>query len=254
MRTHNSVIGIEDIRTDCQTASECGVQQLDVTLIRPTNYTDDGYPIKTRIGVIRSNTLTQIGTLVRDLVNDPFFQGIQFNIRKIDEAIEWIPVKEIVHQSKVPGVKSIVMLVGVQTNQFPRALDIASKFLPHGIPVLIGGFHVSGMLAMIGVTRDLKNAISQGVTLVAGEVEGGRLSAIVTDILKNRARSLYNFLNPHQACLMFLSLISRKKNSRISHHGSLLLIRGAAVSLTVIFVPLSMYKAGLCGIGNRSKL
>ena len=201
MRTHNSVIGIEDIRTDCHTASECGVQQLDVTLIRPTNYTDDGYPIKTRIGVIRSNTLTQIGTLVRDLVNDPFFQGIQFNIRKIDEAIEWIPVKEIVHQSKVPGVKSIVMLVGVQTNQFPRALDIASKFLPHGIPVLIGGFHVSGMLAMIGVTRDLKNAISQGVTLVAGEVEGGRLSAIVTDILKNRARSLYNFLNPTPSLL-----------------------------------------------------
>jgi Radical SAM superfamily len=201
MRTHNSVIGIEDIRTDCQRASDCGVQQLDVTLIRPTNYSDDGYPIKTRIGVIRSNTLTQIGTLVRDLVNDPFFQGIQFNIRKIDEAIEWIPVKEIVHQSKVPGVKSIVMLVGVQTNQFPRALDIASKFLPHGIPVLIGGFHVSGMIAMIGVTRDLKNAISQGVTLVAGEVEGGRLSAIVTDILKNRARSLYNFLNPTPSLL-----------------------------------------------------
>jgi len=201
MRTHNSVVGIEDFRTDCQTASECGVQRLDVTLIRPTNYTDDGYPIKTRVGVIRSNTLTQIGTLVHDLVNEPFFQGISLNVRKIDEAIEWIPVKEIVHQSKVPGVKSIVMLVGVQTNQFPRALDIASKFLPHGIPVLIGGFHVSGMLAMIGVTRDLKNAMSQGITLVAGEVEEGRLTAIVTDVLRNRARSLYNFLNPTPSLL-----------------------------------------------------
>jgi hypothetical protein len=61
-----------------------------VTLIHPTNYTDDGYPIKTRIGVIRSNTLTQIGTLVRDLANDSLFQGVTLNIRKIDEAIEWI--------------------------------------------------------------------------------------------------------------------------------------------------------------------
>jgi len=196
MRALTSIDDIQDIQTDCQTASGYGVQKLDVTLIRPTNYTDDGYPIKTRIGVIRSNTLTQIGTLVHDLVHEPFFQGVPLNVRKIDEAIEWIPVKEIVHRSKVSGVKSIVMLVGVQTNQYPRALDIALKFLPHGIPVLIGGFHVSGMLAMIGITRDLKNAMSQGVTLVAGEVEGGRLSAIVTDILKNKARPLYNFLNP----------------------------------------------------------
>jgi lipoate synthase len=201
MRALNSIDSIEDIQNDCQTASGYGVQQLDVTLIRPTNYTDDGYPIKTRIGVIRSNTLTQIGTLVHDLVNEPFFQGVALNIHKIDEAIEWIPVKEIISRSKVSGVKSIVMLVGVQTNQFPRALDIASKFLPYRIPVLIGGFHVSGMLAMIGVTRDLKNAMSKGVTLVAGEVEGGRLIAIVTDILKDRVRPLYNFLNPTPSLL-----------------------------------------------------
>ena len=53
---------------------ESGNEELDVTLIRPTNYTDDGYPIKTRIGVIRSNTLTQLGTLVHDLENDSVFQ------------------------------------------------------------------------------------------------------------------------------------------------------------------------------------
>ena len=176
--------------------SDYGVRQLDVTLIRPTNYTDDGYPIKTRIGVIRSNTLTQVGTLVRDLVNDSSFEGVALNIRKIDEAIEWIPIKEIVTRSKIQGLKSIVMLVGVQTNQFPRALDIASKFLPHGIPVLIGGFHVSGMLAMIGVTSDLKNAMSKGITLVAGEVEGGRLNTIVKDVLLGKSQHLYNFLNP----------------------------------------------------------
>jgi radical SAM superfamily enzyme YgiQ (UPF0313 family) len=187
---------LEDVRSDYQNAFESGIHQLDITLIRPTNYTDDGYPIKTRIGVIRSNTLTQIGTLVHDLVNEPFMRGISLNIRKIDEAIEWVPVKEIVHCSKMSGLKSIVMLVGVQTNQYPRALDLASKFLPHGIPVLIGGFHVSGMLSMIGVTDDLKAAMAKGITLVAGEVEGGRLSGIVEDVLRGRAQPLYNFLNP----------------------------------------------------------
>ena len=183
-------------RSTTRQVQECGVQELDITLIRPTNYTDDGYPVKTRIGVIRSNTLTQVGTLVQDLVNEPFFKGVSLKIRKIDEAIEWIPVKDIVNRSKVSGAKSIVMLVGVQSNQYPRALDIASKFRAHGIPVLIGGFHVSGMLAMIGVTADLRTAMSMGITLVAGEVEGGRLSRVVEDVLENRAQPLYNFLNP----------------------------------------------------------
>jgi hypothetical protein len=187
--------------TGLPTMKECGVHVLDVTLIRPTNYTDDGYPIKTRIGVIRSNTLTQVGTLVQDLVNAPFLKGVSLNIRKIDEAIEWIPTKEIVRDSKRPGVRSVVMLVGVQSNQYPRALDIASKFRAHQIPVLIGGFHVSGMLAMIGVTADLRTAMSMGITLVAGEVEGGRLSGIVEDVLRGQAQPLYNLLTPTPSLL-----------------------------------------------------
>jgi hypothetical protein len=197
----NEASRLEDAQAGLPTMKECGVHELNVTLIRPTNYTDDGYPIKTRIGVIRSNTLTQVGTLVQDLVNAPFLQGVKLNIRKIDEAIEWIPVKEIVRDAQRPGVRSIVMLVGVQSNQYPRALDIASKFRTHEIPVLIGGFHVSGMLAMIGVTADLRTAMSMGITLVAGEVEGGRLSAIVEDVLRGKAQPLYNLLTPTPSLL-----------------------------------------------------
>jgi radical SAM superfamily enzyme YgiQ (UPF0313 family) len=181
---------------DFQTAPAHGVRELNIALIRPTNYTDDGYAIKTRVGVIRSNTLTQMGTLVRDLVNYPFFTGVSLKVRLIDEATERVPVKEILRDSMTPGVKSIVMLVGVQSNQYPRALDIASWFLPHSIPVLIGGFHVSGMLAMVGLTADLRAALSKGIILVAGEVEGGRLPTIVEDVLRRRAEPLYNFLNP----------------------------------------------------------
>lgn len=178
------------------TARAIGIRELDITLIRPTNYTDDGYPIKARVGVIRSNTLTQLGTLTRDLVNYPFFEGVSVQIRKFDEAIDWVPEKEIIRHSTVPGVKSIVMLVGVQSNQYPRAQDLASRFLPHNIPVLIGGFHVSGMMSMIGLTDDLKAAMAKGITLVAGEVEGDRLPSVVQDVLCGRAQPLYNFLNP----------------------------------------------------------
>ncbi|HEX9614528.1 MAG TPA: hypothetical protein VGA55_03450 [Bacteroidota bacterium] len=55
------------ITTD--TAQSCGV--------RATNYTDDGYPVKMKMCVIRSNTLSQMATLTRDIVHDPFFKGIR---------------------------------------------------------------------------------------------------------------------------------------------------------------------------------
>jgi hypothetical protein len=188
---------MQDSTIDCQTtAAACGIRELDITLIRATNYTDDGYPITMRIGVIRSNTLTQMGTLVRDLVNYPFFRGVKFNVCLVDEAIGRVPAKEILRRSRVPGVKTIVMIVGVQTNQFPRAQDIASSFLPHGIPVLIGGFHVSGMLAMVGLTSDLREAMVRGISLVAGEVEGDRLPKVVEDVVRGCAEPLYNFLTP----------------------------------------------------------
>jgi radical SAM superfamily enzyme YgiQ (UPF0313 family) len=179
-----------------ETALACGVRELDITLIRPTNYTDDGYPIQMRVGVIRSNTLTQMGTLARDIVNYPFFAGLPVTVRLIDEAIQRVPATDILRRSRVTGVQSIVMIVGVQTNQFPRAQDIASRFLPQNIPVLIGGFHVSGMLAMVGLTRDLRVAMCNGIVLVAGEVEGERLPAIVEDVVRGEAAPLYNFLSP----------------------------------------------------------
>ncbi len=176
-------------------ALSLGVRELRITLIRATNYTDDGYPIKTRVGVIRSNTLTQLGTLTRHLTDYPFFANVPVNVRLVDEAIGRVPVREILAGARQPGVKSIVMLVGVQSNQYPRALDIASWFLPHGIPVLIGGFHVSGMLSMIGLTSDLRDAMAKGIVLVAGEVEGDRLPTVIEDVVRGRQEPLYNYLN-----------------------------------------------------------
>ncbi len=178
------------------TALSAGVRELRITLIRATNYTDDGYPIRARVGVIRSNTLTQMATLVRDLANHPYFKNTPLRVRLIDEAIQRVPEKEILRGSREPGVREIVMIVGVQSNQYPRALDIAHKFIQNHIPVLIGGFHVSGMMAMVGLTSDLREALSRGIILVAGEVEGGRLGTVVEDVVRGRAEPFYNFLSP----------------------------------------------------------
>jgi hypothetical protein len=88
----------------------------------------------------------------------------------------------------------MVMLVGVQSNQFLRALDIAAPLRQRGIKVGIGGFHVSGTIAMFK-DRDpqVQKALDMGVTLFAGEAEG-RFEQVLRDALENKLQPIYNFM------------------------------------------------------------
>jgi hypothetical protein len=89
----------------------------------------------------------------------------------------------------------MVMLVGVQSNQFPHALDIAAKLRARGIKVAIGGFHVSGTIGMLnGVDPDLDRAKAMGVVLFAGEAEG-RLDQVLQDAAAGALKPLYNFMD-----------------------------------------------------------
>ncbi len=86
-------------------------------------------------------------------------------------------------------------LVGVQSNQFPRALDIARPFRAAGIQVAMGGFHVSGCLAMLdGTAIDLDLARAMGISLFAGEAEG-RFDDFLRDAAAARLQPLYNYMN-----------------------------------------------------------
>ncbi|MGB6767094.1 MAG: hypothetical protein WBE50_03225 [Methyloceanibacter sp.] len=67
----------------------------------------------------------------------------------------------------------MVGLVGVQTNQFPRAVDIGRKFLDAGIQVVMGGFHAAGSIAMLPeCPTEIVEAQKLGIAIYAGEAEG----------------------------------------------------------------------------------
>ena len=69
--------------------------------------------------------------------------------------------------------KVVVCLVGVQTNQFPRAVDLGKQFRSSGIDVIMGGFHTSGTINMLGAEEpDIQELFRESITVVAGEVEG----------------------------------------------------------------------------------
>jgi radical SAM superfamily enzyme YgiQ (UPF0313 family) len=82
----------------------------------------------------------------------------------------------------------------VQSNQFPRALDIARPFRAADVPVMIGGFHVSGCLALLPeMPADLKRALDMGLSLFAGELEG-RTNRILRDAANGTLQPVYNYL------------------------------------------------------------
>src|SRR5262249_30067822 len=72
--------------------------------------------------------------------------------------------------------------------------DLAKEFRDAGIPVVIGGFHVSGCLSMLPeLPPEIKAVQEFGVTLFAGEAER-TLVAMLQDALRGELQPVYNHL------------------------------------------------------------
>ena len=115
-------------------------------------------------------------------------------IEALDETNTYIDPRSLILRVKASDA-GMVMLVGVQSNQFPRALDIARPLREAGVAVGIGGFHVSGTLSMLnGQDEYLDRARSMGLSLFAGEAEG-RLEQVLADAKAGALKPLYNFMD-----------------------------------------------------------
>jgi radical SAM superfamily enzyme YgiQ (UPF0313 family) len=166
-----------------------------LVLIKPSHYDDDGYVIQWIRSAIPSNTLAVLNGLALDCTSRKVLgDSVTINIDIYDETNTVIPVTSIIRKMK--GYSSgMVGLVGVQTNQFPRAVDLAEHFLRAKIPVVIGGFHVSGCLAMLPkLPREIQDASDKGISLFAGEAES-HLDEVLRDAYAGRLKPIYNFMN-----------------------------------------------------------
>ena len=89
---------------------------------------------------------------------------------------------------------AMVGLVGVQSNQFPRAVDIGRQFRDAGIQVIMGGFHAAGSIAMLPqCPPEIVSAQELGISIYAGEAEG-RMDEIVQAAWAGTLKPLYNLM------------------------------------------------------------
>jgi radical SAM superfamily enzyme YgiQ (UPF0313 family) len=170
-------------------------RRFQLILIKPSHYDDDGYVIRWWRATIPSNSLAALYGIAADCAERQVLgPDVAIDIAAVDEMNTRIDLPTLLDRFLVHGNFGLVALVGVQSNQYPRALDIARPFREAGIPVAIGGFHVSGCLSMLdGHAVDLDACREMGVTIFAGEAEG-RLDGLLRDAAGHRIAPVYNFV------------------------------------------------------------
>jgi radical SAM superfamily enzyme YgiQ (UPF0313 family) len=170
-------------------------RRFQLVLIKPSHYDDDGYVIRWWRAMIPSNSLAAVYAIAVDCAERQVLgPDVGIDIDVIDETNTRVDVAALLARFRRHCDFGLVALVGVQSNQYPRALDIARPFKAAGIPVAIGGFHVSGCLSMLdGRAVDLDACRKMGIAMFAGEAEG-RLDMVLRDAAQGRLAAEYNFM------------------------------------------------------------
>ena len=175
-------------------AVQAARQRFSLVLLKPSHYDDGGYIIQWLRSAIPSNTLAVMNGLALECkARRTLGDDVAIDISAIDETNSRVKPHRIVRQLR--GKRSLVALVGVQSNQFPRAMDIARILRAAGLQVCLGGFHVSGCLSMLPEpTPELKEAMDLGVSLFAGEAEG-RFDEVLRDAWQGTLKPIYNYMD-----------------------------------------------------------
>ncbi len=166
-----------------------------LVLAKLSHYDDDGYVIQWFRSAIPANSLAVLFGLAQECAqNQVLGEDWELDIHPIDETNTRIRPERLAALIEAADA-GMVMLVGVQSNQFPHALDLAKPLRERGISVAIGGFHVSGTIAMLAERDpDVRRAQEMGISLFAGEAEG-RLAGVLQDAQRGQLAPLYNFMN-----------------------------------------------------------
>ena len=116
----------------------CGepARKFRIVLIKPSHYDDDGYAIQWFRSSIPSNSLASVyGALAECAAAHALGPGVEIALEGHDETNTVIDVRGVIARIRKAG-RGFVGLVGVQTNQFPRVVDLARQFRAAGLPVV----------------------------------------------------------------------------------------------------------------------
>jgi radical SAM superfamily enzyme YgiQ (UPF0313 family) len=199
------LIQLQDTHLLADTA-EIKYNKIEIVLIQPTKYNDQGYTERGLWNVMPSNSLNVMYSLTEHALASPIFDVVDKKLYGFSECIraqyqtcENIRKRYLNTSPANTGTLLIVMLVGVQTNQYPRAYDLAVRWREVGAKVIIGGFHVSSILndKLYGkdLHQDIKDLHNSEIIVFEGEADNSVL-LILQDCLYDREELHYKDITP----------------------------------------------------------
>jgi Radical SAM superfamily len=113
-----------------------GAGTLRVVILKPSKYAADGYVERFRWGFMPNSTVPYLASMTPARVGH-----LRCETHRVDEYVE-TDLEYLRLLEPEPGVRVLLALVGVQSHQLHRALDLAAAAVQRGSSAVIGGPHV----------------------------------------------------------------------------------------------------------------
>ena len=150
--------------------------RLRVVVLKPSKYGQDGFVERFRHGFMPNSTVPYIRSMTPRAVH-----GRVVDVHAVDEYVH-TDLNYLSLLTRPRGGRTLLALVGVQSHQFHRALDLAAYARRNGCMVVIGGPHV-----MTCETAELQG---RGVSFALAEAEL-IWPAILQDAAEGELRPVY---------------------------------------------------------------
>ncbi len=152
---------------------------LKVVLIKPSKYAVDGYVERFKSGFMPNATLYHIAALTPNYIT-----SVQVITHAVDEYVrDNLDYLKLLTPDPDPCCITLIALVGVQSHQFHRALDLAALARSNGIDhCVIGGPHP--------MTCDTTQLQGRGISFALAEAEV-IWHEILTDAIQGKLKSIY---------------------------------------------------------------
>jgi hypothetical protein len=152
--------------------------RLRVVVLKPSKYNPRGLVERFWKGFMTNSTIYYIASLTPREV-----AGVPVEVHTVDEYVEPnLRYLELLRKPDDSNVENLVALVGVQSHQFHRALDLAAYAVEHGSHAVIGGPHA--------MTCDTTMLQGRGVSFALSEAELV-LPTILDDALYGQLQPVY---------------------------------------------------------------
>src|SRR4029453_10541428 len=114
--------------------------RFQLILIKPSHYDNDGYVVQWLRSTMPSNSLAAVYSLALGAAERQLLgPHLPIDVMAMDETNTRVRPREIARRIAENGGHGLVGIVGVQSNEFPRAVDIARPLRRAGGPGVIGG-------------------------------------------------------------------------------------------------------------------